>query len=33
VLDQRVCSMLVYYSQASLTVPAMHAYFFFAITH
>jgi len=33
VLDQRVCSMLVYYSQASLTVPVYACLFLFMITH
>jgi len=33
VLDQRVCSMLVYYSQASLTVPVYACLFLFVITH
>jgi len=32
VLDQRVCSMLVYYSQAHSQFLCMHVYFFFVIT-
>jgi len=33
VLDQRVWSMLVHYSQASSQFLCMHVYFFFVITH